>query len=368
MKNIVSFLLLIAAIYVTSCNSKDYNSVTKINSDGSCSREFSSFMIDSAFMVGDTSKNPFPMKLDSSWKISWTYSPNSGVRSYSNNWPLKRWNWNKDTSKHLTLSLIAKKQYRNVEEMAKTFRYDNSDWNTIIPKISFEKKFRFFFTFYMYKEVYPKYNPLKLVPVEKYLTTAEIKTLYADNPKFAPELNGAEIKEILDGIDKKKEEWFNRSIFEEMYRTIPKYLKLLKNSGVDSSRLFLAKDSIYNLIKEKSLKDDLSKALNKYFKTSEFTKLDTLNKNNKEDEKVIELVVKPFSIHFKYHLLMPGKILQTTSKQSHGDTLTWNLEPCRFFLTDYELIAESRVANTWAFVVSAIFLIIVLGSFFIKRK
>lgn len=369
MKNLIPFLFLVTNVLITSCNNNNnYNSTTKIFPDGSCSRELSSFMVDSAFMVGDTSKNPFPMKLDSSWKISWTYSPKSGIRIYSNNWPLKQWNWDKDTSKRLTLSLIAKKQYPNVEEMAKTFRYDHSDWNTIIPKISFEKKFRFFFTFYTYKEVYPKYNPLKLVPVEKYLTTDEIKMLYADNPKFAPELNGAEIKEILDGIDKKKEEWLNRSLFEEMYRTIPKYLRFLKNSGIDSSRLMLAKDSVYTLMTEKGLKDDLSKALNKHFKTTEFTKLDTLKGNKKEDDRVLDLVIKPFSTHLSYHLLMPGKILQTSSKQSHGDTLTWNVEPYRFFFSDYELMAESKVANTWAFVVSAIFLIIVAVSFFIKRK
>jgi hypothetical protein len=144
----------------------------------------------------------------------------------------------------------------------------------------------------------------------------------------------------------------------------------LKKPDIDSIRFLQAKDSVYDLLrKDEDLKSNFALMLNKYFKTEAFTKTDSMkNIIATKCDHVEESITIPFSMEIRYNLLMPGKILQTSSKQTHGDTLTWKLEPYRFSFTDYDLRAESRVANIWAFVVSSIFIIIVAGSFFIKRK
>ena len=369
MKNLTLLLWAIAVVCLFSCNTNKYDSTVKINEDGSCSREFIVLDPDSAFMNGDTSSNPFPMKIDSSWKISWKNS-SSKLDGMFSPWPVKNWVRSRDTSQHLILTVVAHKEYATVEAMARNFRYDHSQWNNIVQQISLKKKFRFFFTFYTYREVYPKYSVLNRIPISNYLTDDEVKMFFLNNPKFDPGLNGAEIKEILDGMDKKKDKWLNQSIFEEVYYILPKHLYLLNKPIIDSSRFLRAKDSVYNLLKDNDdLKSNFALMLNKYFKTKEFTEVDSMkNFIATECDHVEERIIKPFSVEINYNLIMPGVILQTSSKQAHGDTLTWKVEPYRFSFTDYELMAESRVANIWAFVVSALFLIIVTGSFFIKRK
>jgi hypothetical protein len=67
----IKMLLFVIAVLLYGCPNDEgpYEMYTKIKADGSCYREFIR-NADSSFVAGDTSKNPFPMKLDSSWKIT----------------------------------------------------------------------------------------------------------------------------------------------------------------------------------------------------------------------------------------------------------------------------------------------------------
>ena len=68
-KTITGILVYTAMVLIYSCDSQGYNMYTQLNPDGSCYREFVRHT-DSAFIAGDTSKNPFPVKLDSTWKLT----------------------------------------------------------------------------------------------------------------------------------------------------------------------------------------------------------------------------------------------------------------------------------------------------------
>ena len=367
MKKLTEILLALSFLFIVACNhKKSYETVTRIFPDGSCYREFSG-VGDSLFMVGKMlGSNLFPIIIDSTWKISWTYSAPTCNRIYSDKWPLKQWNWDKDTSKHLSLDVIALKMYPNVEAMAKTFRFNHSNWDSIVPKAKLEKRFKWFFTFYKYYEIYPKYNPLKGISIDSFLTKNEIMLYTSDNPKFSPELNGIEIRDLLNTIEERKEAWLNVSFFWEYYRITQKNFPSTKGIPVDTI-LEAFKDSIF--------KNDFKRepryfmcCMDNYFKTGEFSALSDSSSAMMELKIFKENFEKPFSEFLNYNLIMPGKLVETNAKQTHGDTLSWKVDAYRFFFNDYEIRAESRVANIWAFIVSGLFILGVALSFFIKRK
>lgn len=363
MKTLLNLFLGIALLF-TACSEKRSDIVvTKIFADGSCYREFSG-TADSSFMVGITEKNnPFPVILDSTWRILWSYERPSVNRTYSNKWPLKQWVWEKDTSKHLTLNVIARKVYPSVDSMSKSFRYSTT-WDSIIPKASLEKHFRWFFTFYKFQEIYPKYDKLKAFPIDSFLKKDEVLLYTSDAPKFSPEMNGKEIRELLDDIEQRKELWLNFNYFGEYYRILQHDFPFTRSVSVYK---------VLETLKDSLLKDDAKhepryflQCMSNYFKGYNFLATDSstlvhmlLFKENFE---------KPFSKSQYYNLIMPGKVIETNARLIHGDTLRWKVDAYRFYFNDYEIKAESRITNIWAFVVSVIFVAGVILSFFIKRK
>jgi hypothetical protein len=64
--------------------------------------------------------------------------------------------------------------------------------------------------------------------------------------------------------------------------------------------------------------------------------------------------------------LLPGKITDPQNAVVHGDTLIWKLTAYRMVYSDYEIEAQSRKANIWAFIFSGLIVIIAAGSYFIK--
>jgi hypothetical protein len=372
MKNSIRFGMMMLIIFLSGCNEHDQDITTRINADGTCYRELTAYAADSAFMVGDTSKNPFPVKLDSTWKISWAYGHIDSMQTYhfSTKWPLQSWEQKKDTSKKNILVVKAKRRFSSVLEMSKTSCFSNSDWKDITPRVTLVKKFKWFFTLYQYRETLPKYNYFKRVPVDKYLSKEEITNLFSDNPKFDPSLNGLEIKEKLDDMNNRIEQWYKKNMLEEEYQIILRHLTELKNLKVDTGRLYQAKDSVFSLIKEDKESDNvLIQAMDKYFKTNAFSIYSNTSESVKKEMKLLEdKLAGPFSKTTAYHLIMPGKVIETSSKQPHGDTLNWKVDGNRFFFNDYEMYAESRVVNIWAFIVSGIFVLAVIISFTIKRR
>jgi hypothetical protein len=59
---------------------------------------------------------------------------------------------------------------------------------------------------------------------------------------------------------------------------------------------------------------------------------------------------------FENDITLPGLFLDANSVSLKGNTATWTFKPEQIGLMDYEMYAESRIVNTWAFVVSGLIL------------
>lgn len=370
MKKIMLELLVFTVIALFySCNTANHHMYTRINPDGSCYREFRG-QADSALVSGDTSKNRFPVKIDSTWKMSiyGKYANDSMPGKIDKQDYFK----NRHDSTFLSYVII-KKEFPSIQNMAENFRFYNSSWDSVMPVPSWSKKFRWFYTYFEFSETYPYQNPFKTIPVENYLSQEEIETLYGHHSDLFKGKIGIEIRDMLNDMESRSNAWLNRSVYEENYRFLLKHYRCLNNMPVDSTAFALAKDSIYLRFGKDTLLPDVTdkfdSVLNTHFSTRYFTDFNPIQGDlEKKYETEFPDYMKGFGMELDYQLTLPGKVLETNAPFMNGDTLKWKLDQYRFFFTDYTFHAASRKPNYWAFAVTAILVIFSVLTLLVKRK
>jgi hypothetical protein len=369
MKKIRILTITMLLILPLACDeSADTIFITRINADGSCYREIVS-TADSAFMVGDTSKNnPFRIDLDSTWEVSWSYKN----PEFSKEWPLS--SWVNDTSYKGDIKVKAVKKYKSVDEMASSFKFSrNDEWRDVKPVYILEKKFRWFYTYFNYREVYPRLHLLERIPLSKYMTKEEAEFWFQGKQDYIKGMNGIEIKPKTDDLESKHNKWFFHNLMEEQYQLFIAYYDSIPGNKVDKRKFTLYKDTVINLILEKlDEKSDfnLGAYLDKYFESKDIYNgyEDKSQSFKKQGEAIFEKYINYAGKNLEYNLLMPGKILFADNAVSHGDTLRFILSADRMIYNDYKITATSRKINTWAFVVTGIIVLLAIGSFFVRKK
>lgn len=364
MKTIKNLFVLVSASFLYACNPTDMTTV--IHSDGSCTRIFTQ-QVDEKFIKGDTSQNPFPIPIDENWKIQWQYL----TKEIHHNWPVKNWEWDKKDTNHI-VTAFAVRNFNSVKNMSDAFKFKKDfSWHNLNIKASLEKKFRWFYTYYIYKESYSKIPIDFKVPIEKYLTKDEISFWLTGEPNLLKGQNGIEIAEFTKSLEAKFNNWLLENIWTLQYESLVNNLSLFPGHP-EQERMEQAKDSIFHQLIKLDLKDiynyNLGELLNKYFKTTAFTFLD--NAQDAEMKKIIEPeAVQIFQRYnenaINHKIVLPGKIIVTNGILS-ADTSSWKVDTYRILYTNYELKATSRKLNIWSFILSAI--IILSGFLFILKK
>lgn len=372
------FTVLLAAALMFSCKEQTKEMLTVINTDGSCYREFK-INEDSRFISGDSTyaSRPLPVALDSSWKISWQYNSlprctQFPVSKATLDSVMKSANKQK-TSDDGKFTVYLRKDFSSVPEMAAQFHLSPKiSMSKVRVKYDFEKRFRWFYTYYHYRETYPKLNLKFNTPPTEFMTEDEANFWFTGQPDITNGMNGMEIRELLGSLESKYEEWLTYNIWETEFSYLLKYYHLLPHPPVSKSTLIAMKDSIYNTSSSKSISDySFEKSLNKFFKTTQFSPLwKSANSPMKvlEEKTLTSQLAFLFESDFIYKLQLPGTVIQTNSQITDGKTLIWHLTSTRFVLNDYTLEAESRKANIWAFVATALLFVVAIGSFLFKTR
>jgi hypothetical protein len=364
-KTVYKMFFILLAIFLYGCpNEGPYYMYTKINPDGSCYREFIRGA-DSTFVLRkDTSHNPFPMKLDSTWKISFykrMQGDTSRFRNFSASETIKM------NNTEFSWFAIARKDYQSLQELNESFRYDNSDWNKVATEIEYNKRFRWFYTYYEFQESYKGSNPFKIVPFSVYLTDQEVAALYGEDKELYKGKNGFEIKEILTDLENKADKWLEHSLFEEVFQLYLQHYRQF-DAPVDSISFAAEKDTIfkYYIATDSIDFEDIGDVLDHHFHTNVYSAGgDSLDK---ELESMFPEFLAFSGTELNYQMTMPGKIIETNAPFLQNDTLIWRVEDERFFFNDYQLKAVSRKANYWSFGVTGIVIVLSVLGLLIRRK
>ena len=382
MNSTIKSLIYFAVLFVASC-SQPSDMLTVIAPDGSCYREFTA-NANPQFLSGDTTDklNPFPVDIDSSWKITWKYKNSklqttfpvnksvldSILKSTSQSKEIKI----KGNADQFSPDLIvyASHTYKTADEMDTLFKLKRSHpWSSFKVKHLLDTKFRWFYTYYRYTETYPKIATNFNIPIEKYMTKDEALFWFTGKPDLLEGMNGVEIREYVGGLEDNFHKWFNKNLWDAEYKVLLGNYDKIARIQVSKQRLTSLRDTIFNAKVNKAEDFKMEQILDDYFKTivfSSYWKTEDCPMAKFEQDFSSRLIVPLFSNTFTYKLIMPGVVTEKNNAVIHGDTLVWNLTAYRMMPSDYIIEAQSRKANIWAFILTGIILIVAIGSFIWK--
>ena len=318
MKYYLTFLTFVLSMILNFSGCREYKTTTKINSDGSCIR---------TVMVKDNSVEPdsivFPIPADKNWKIERTKAKD-------------------DTTQTI---YTATKDFNDVNDINN--EYKNKE--KIGLHVNLDKKFRWFYTYYDYEEVYHSYFPFSKIPLKNFLTPHEYE-LYLKNDTT---------KVLKKRLDKYAEENYFEYFFDELITLLG------KNKIADLTPEYVAskKSIIKEHIDEYGDKtEELMKYMEKVLGTKSVWKLrDGIDNIVKS---ILEKMDRFSSANgsYKNEVTMPGIILNTNAKTIEGNKVIWEFDENRFCYEDFTMTVQSRAVNVWAFIVSGVvvFAVVVL--------
>jgi|GEM_PF-2369786 len=330
MKNrlLLKTLCVIALFSFSSC--KEYFITTKINSNGTVERT-----VICNITADKANKHPYVPEtflMDSVWSIK----PS------------------RDTVKKNDV-IKADIKFSTFDEAVQELKKPRRNFDSVID-INIEKHFKFFFTYYTYKETYKPFNLFKKTPIDKYFTKEEI----------------AKLKEGSDSVwvKSKLDEYFYYNVIDtfldiagQKFRSehqinFSNYLTFEKKKNIIAEWLY-----VINKDKDNRLTIELIK---KYFDKVIAQKLTKFLKNDKVLEKIFNSMSR-FDGKYENAVVMPGIITASNSKSIEGNKAIWKFDQKDFKFFEHEMSAESRVVNTWVIAVSAIVIILLIAGLMLPK-
>lgn len=303
----ITFIVLIL-LTASGCK-KEKKTTTKINSDGSCVR---TVVINP---VSDTSSS-FPIPTDKSWANR----------------------LEGDTEK----VYVASKRFDDVNQINNEYRRAGK----VGVDLKFEKKFRWFFTYFSYQETYMPCFQIQRIPIEAFLTKEE-------SAKFE---NGDTSK----ALKKRMDEFFMANIYDEFYSQLTDSVESLHDPSLPVTVFIAKKNEIdFNEVKHdtKDIVNYLEKVLGLKLRDKLERQIDGIN--NAVEAKV-QFMIDAGGDYIN-EVEMPGIILNTNANTVEGNKVIWHFNEDKFTFINYTMIVESRIANPWATYATGGILIVLVG-------
>ena len=348
----IATLLLLLSLGMTSCSTY-YRMTSRIDTNGSMHREVYA-RGDSAFIAGNKTHNPFLFQLDTDWQI---------VNLDST---LKFNFWGEEEKLNV-------KACRNIPLInGEYFSISNGKEqmsSLAIPTEQLKKRFKWFYTYYIYTATYKELPDKGPVPLDKYLNKEEqIIWFRGDNAAFSG-MNGIEQNDKLDKLEAKFGEWYNRSQYEVIWEVIRQFTSQ-KGDTVYVNRLNELKETVYtNHLSGKDSCgdagiDDVCALFDKVGQTNYY--LELYKAHAKAMDNMCEQKIKIAEVFYhaiQFELTMPGTLLSSNASLSTNNIMVWKIDGLRLLTGNYVLTAESRVINYWAFGLTLLIILATLRIF-----
>jgi hypothetical protein len=327
-------LLILSLIFTSGCLDLEFIYHTKINKNGSLIRK--------AQATGDSTdiyENPFPFVLDSSW-----------VTSYSQTM--------RDTDSVYMVQV--NRTFSNIEELNAIYSTLTDSSHTEPISVELDHSFRWFYTFSTWKERMPQQFPFSKIPVDSFLSKDELNFWLLSDTSILEKQSDLSQDELEKEIDRKLDDFSSRAIFEDFFEIL---LPIAKEKGIDGILVS----------KKKQLYDSLTKPLFDQSLDSIFIETDKFLGQALCEEGSAKSLFQSFSYKFDhmmddlytnesftYFLECPGKIVGGNAVVDSNEIASWKFQGGNFFFHDYEMKLEYRMPNYWAFMVTAVVLLLLL--------
>jgi hypothetical protein len=265
----------------------------------------------------------------------------------------------------------AVKLFKNVEEINKEYLSDKGANKEFSRKAEFIKKFRWFNTVIRFDE---KIEQIMMngYPLKDYLNEEELNYFYSPESVNSEKLGGPDslkFKTLNDTINHKTDKWLLKSMVSEWIGKFSELTAGTEGSTLRAESLKTREDVLADLIikYEKDEKFDSlwsnGVILKEYMGETNYLKFKS--EADTAAVRVLNQVMNSFK-GYSVGISMPGKLIGTNGFIDSSKVLLWPVKS-DFFLTEpYEMWAESKIPNYWAWIVSGLFLVFVITGVMIR--
>jgi hypothetical protein len=263
----------------------------------------------------------------------------------------------------------AEKLFKNANEINQAYLADSGSNKNIQRMADFKKTFKWFNTEYRFSEIVDK-TLSNGYPVSDFLNPEELKYFYSPENIIQEKRDGPDslkYKALNDTVDSKTDRWLFKSLVSEWTAA---FLKLTEGKAGND----LTKESL------KAREDDLVKLL--VTNENEFDSLwsngiilqEFLGEENGQKFKIeadsaAAIAADNLFVDFDNYsvrIIMPGKLIGTNGFVDSTGIMLWPVKSDFFVTEPYEMWAESKTPNNWAWIVTGVFLMFVLTGILFK--
>ena len=259
----------------------------------------------------------------------------------------------------------AERNFKNVGDINSLYINDKGPNRKIHRSASFTKHFRWFFTTLRFSEKLDN-TFLYGYPIENYLSKEELDYFYTPDNINDEKLSGPDssrYEELNKAITEKTEQWMSVSVVSEF---IEEFSKLISDrAGTEISRDIL-----------KSREEEVSRLVPEGSDSSIFISLlgaDNYSLFRAEADSAGSIIEHRFDQQFSFsnysvRFVMPGKVVATNGFIDQTGEIIWPVKAEYFFTEPFEMWAETKLSNFWAWMVSGLFLVFVIIGLLIRKK
>ncbi|MDO9339670.1 MAG: hypothetical protein Q7T72_03990 [Bacteroidales bacterium] len=343
-KLIVSLILMM----VVSCDEPETVVTNYVHPDGSMTRKIEMKSIE------DKVENRFKISdLQVPFDSTWTVKDSCEVSEKGDTTWIRR----------------AVKLFKNVDEINLGYKTDSGANKEISRRAGFKKRFKWFNTEFRFSETIDKKLSFGY-PVSDFLNKEELLYFYSPENVNDEKENGPDslkFRALNDSVSHKTDTWTSKNLVSEWIGEFSKLTEGKSGNDMSMESLKAREDEFVKIVEANNEKFDSLWSNGILLK--EFIGEANALKYKTEADSAISIVTNNFWVNFKRYsvrIVIPGKVIGTNGFIDSSQVLLWPVKSDYFLTEPYQMWAESKVPNRWAWIVSGLFLVFVLTGVIIR--
>ncbi|MFN8211376.1 MAG: hypothetical protein U0T33_10500 [Bacteroidales bacterium] len=264
----------------------------------------------------------------------------------------------------------AEKKFASVDELNQLYSKDSSYNKSFKRHVGLKKKFRWFNTDYLFEEIIE--SKMKYAyPASDFYSAEELQIFYLPNNLWQQKRNGPDslkYKLVEESMAKKNDLWVKKSFISEWIHEFSALLPAGTDKSLGLDSLKAREDYFMTVVQKHS--DNFDSLWKSGLILEELINETNAQKYRREADSAgtiaLDRVVADFR-DYQQKIVMPGKLIGTNGFADSTLVLQWPVKSDLFFAEPYRMWAESKITNTWAWIVTGCFLVFVAAGLIIRR-
>jgi hypothetical protein len=265
----------------------------------------------------------------------------------------------------------AEKLFNNVEEINLVYRLDTGANKIASRHAGFSKRFKWFNTEFRFSEKIEKVLTYGY-PIKDFLSVDELLYFYSPeslNNKNESGPDSLKYKMLRDSVKIKTDNWLIKNLVSEWIGIFSKLTEAKDGNDLIRESLKGREEEFVKIIEPTIYEDEFDSLWTNGILLRKCLGEANALKYKIEADTALEIVDKYFFVDFKDYsvrVVMPGKLIGTNGFIDSSQVLLWPVTSAYFLTEPYEMWAESKIPNTWAWIVSGLFLAFVFTGVIIR--